>query len=309
VRFLFMGTAAFACPTLRKLVASPHQAVAVLTQPDRPSGRGRQLAMSAVKTCALEYHLPVLQPATLRDVAVVEELSGYAPELIVVVAYGLILPSTILALPPYGCVNLHASLLPQYRGPAPINWALINGETQTGYTIIQMDAHVDTGPILWRESCAIAPDDDASSLGVRLAERGAAGMLKILNALEQGTLTAQSQPQTGVSLAPKLTRALGRVDWQQAAGTLHNLIRGLVPWPGATGVFRDMEVKLWRATVWPHPPMQPPGTVTTITAEGLCVACGEQQLLVQEVQPANRRRMSAKEFVQGYHVQQGDRFA
>jgi methionyl-tRNA formyltransferase len=309
VRFLFMGTAAFACPTLRKLVASPHQAVAVLTQPDRPRGRGRQLAMSAVKICALEYHLPVLQPATLRDAAVAEELSSYAPELIVVVAYGLILPSTILALPPYGCINLHASLLPKYRGPAPINWALINGETQTGYTIIQMDAHVDTGPILWREPCAIAPDDDASSLGARLAERGAAGMLEVLNALEQGTLTAQPQPQTGVSLAPKLTRELGRVDWRQAADTLHNLIRGLVPWPGATGVFRDVEVKFWRATVWPHPPTQPPGTVTTITAEGLCVACGEQQLLVQEVQPANRRRMSAKDFVQGYHVQQGDRFA
>lgn len=308
MRFLFMGTAPFACPTLQTLVASPHPGGAVVTQPDRPRGRGRELAMSAVKICARECHLPVLQPATLRDAAVVEELASYAPDIIVVVAYGLILPTPVLELPRYGCVNLHASLLPKYRGPAPINWALINGETQTGYTIIQMDAHVDTGPILWRESCAIAPDDDASSLGARLAERGAAGMLKVLNALEQSTLTAHPQPQVGVSLAPKLTRELGRLDWQQAADTLHNLIRGLVPWPGATTVLHGLEVKFWRATVYPFPPTQPPGTVTAITPDGLCIACGQQQLLVQEVQPANRRRMSAKDFVQGYRVQQGDRF-
>jgi methionyl-tRNA formyltransferase len=265
--------------------------------------------MPAVKTCALEYHLSVLQPVTLRDAAVLEELSSYAPDIIVVVAYGLILPTPVLGLPRYGCVNLHASLLPKYRGPAPINWALINGETQTGYTIIQMDAHVDTGPMLRREPCAIAPDDDANSLGARLAERGAAGILEVLNALEQGTLTAQPQPQVGVSLAPKLTRELGRVDWQQAADALHNLIRGLVPWPGATAVWHDLEVKFWRSAVYPFPTTQPPGTVTAITPDGLGVACGQQQLLLQEVQPANRRRMAATDFVQGYRVQQGDRFA
>jgi methionyl-tRNA formyltransferase len=186
---------------------------------------------------------------------------------------------------------------------------LINGETQTGYTIIQMDAHVDTGPILWSEPCDIMPDDDAISLGRRLAERGAVGMVNVLNALKQGTLTAQPQPPCGASSAPKLTRELGRLDWQQAATTLANLIRGLVPWPGTTAVFRDIDVKFWRAAALPLPHTQPPGTVTTITPEGFSIACGQQQLLVQEVQPANRRRLSARDFVQGYHVQQGERFA
>jgi methionyl-tRNA formyltransferase len=267
------------------------------------------MAMSAVKTWALEHHLPVLQPATLRHPSSVEALSTYAPDAIVVVAYGLILPATVLTLPPFGCLNLHASLLPSYRGPAPINWALINGETQTGVTIIQMDAHVDTGPILWSEPCDITPDDDAISLGTRLAERGAVGMVNVLTALEQGQLTAQAQSDWGVSLAPKLTRELGRIDWQQTATTLSNRIRGLVPWPGTSAVFRDTEVKFWRAAVLPLPHTQPPGTVTTITPTGLAIACGQQQLLVQEVQPANRRRLSARDFVQGYHVQQGERFA
>lgn len=309
MRFLFMGTAAFACPTLQRLCASPHEAVAVITQPDRPSGRGRQLALSAVKTWALDHHLPVLQPATLRSAAVVEELATLQPDIIVVVAYGLILPPAVLELPPYGCVNLHASLLPAYRGPAPINWALINGDAQTGYTIIQMDAHVDTGPMLWSEPYTIESDDDAISLGTRLAESGAVGMVEVLTGLEHGTITAQPQPETGVSLAPKLSRDIGRIDWHQSADTLHHLIRGLVPWPGTTAVFRDTEVKLWRAAVSTIPSAHAPGTVTAITPEGLVIACAKQQLLLQELQPANRRRMPAKDFAQGYRVQQGDCFA
>ncbi len=308
MRFLFMGTAEFACPTLRQLLASPHQALAVVTQPDRPRGRGRQAAMSAVKICALAHHLPVLQPATLRSDAVVEALNALQPDVIVVVAYGNILPPRVLALPPYGCVNLHASLLPKYRGPAPINWTLINGETQTGYTIIQMDAHVDTGPMLWRESCAMQPDDDAIRLGQRLAEQGAAGMVETLTALEHGTLQAQPQPDSGVSMAPKLTRELGRLDWRQSAVSLHNRIRGLVPWPGCTTRWRDAEVKIWRATVDATASMQASGTVAGILPEGLLIACGEQHLLLQEMQPANRRRMPARDFALGYRMQQGDAF-
>jgi methionyl-tRNA formyltransferase len=239
----------------------------------------------------------------------VDELAALQPDVIVVVAYGNILPPAVLELPPYGCINVHASLLPKYRGPAPINWTLMHGDTQTGYTIMQMDEHVDTGPILWSESCVVQPDDDALSLGARLAEAGAASMVEVLTALEQGTLTARPQPTEGVSQAPKITRDLGRIDWQQPAVVLHNLVRGLVPWPGATAVFRDLEVKIWRAAVWATAHTQPPGTITAITPEGLCIACGEQQLLVHELQPANRRRMPARDFVQGYRVQQGDRFA
>jgi methionyl-tRNA formyltransferase len=250
-----------------------------------------------------------MQPASLRPTTVVNELAAWHPDVIVVVAYGNILPAVVLMLPPHGCVNVHASLLPKYRGPAPINWTLIEGETQTGYTIIQMDEHVDTGPILWSGSCPVQPDDDALSLGARLAESGAAGMVEVLTALERGTLTARPQPAEGASQAPKLTRELGRLDWRQTAVTLHNLIRGLVPWPGATASFQNLEVKIWRARVLDMSSELPPGTITALTPEGLCVACGAQQLLLQEIQPANRRRMPARDFVQGYRVQQGQCFA
>jgi methionyl-tRNA formyltransferase len=309
MRLVFMGTAAFACPTLRQLLASPHEIAGVVTQPDRPRGRGQQLAASAVKTLALAHQLPLWQPASLRTPTAVERLAAWQPDVIIVVAYGNILPLPILTLPPYGCINLHASLLPKYRGPAPINWALLQGETRTGYTIIQMDEHVDTGPMLWSEVCPIAPDDDAISLAIRLAEAGAVGMLKVLATLVAGTLTPRPQPQEGASHAPKLRRELGKIDWQQSATTMHNLIRALVPWPGATTVYQNLEVKIWRATVLAQPSPFPPGTVTAITPEGLCVACGSQQLVMTELQPANRRRMSAREFVQGYRIQQGHGFA
>jgi methionyl-tRNA formyltransferase len=308
MHIIFMGTAPFACPTLRTLLASPHQVMAVVTQPDRPRGRGQQAAVSAVKALALEHHLTILQPASLRPAAAVGALAALRPDIIVVVAYGNLLPPAVLTLPPYGCINLHASLLPKYRGAAPVNWALIHGETVTGYTIMQMDEHLDTGPMLWREECAITPEDDAMSLGARLAEAGAKGMLEVLAALERGTLTAQPQPEVGASYAPKLTRELGRLRWHQPAVTLRNLVRALVPWPGATTGWRDTEVKIWRARVHVTPAASPPGTITAVLPEGLCVACGAEHLLVQELQPANRRRMSAREFVQGYRVQPGDSF-
>jgi methionyl-tRNA formyltransferase len=304
-----MGTAGFASPTLRRLQDSSHQIAAVVTQPDRPRGRGQQLAHSPVKTLALAHGLPVLQPATLRSQAVLDELAAWQPDVIIVVAYGNILPAAVLALPPYGCLNLHASLLPKYRGPAPINWALMQGDTCTGYTIIQMDAHVDTGPILWSEACPITADDDAITVAERLAETGALGMLNVLTGLAQGTLTPQAQPEEGASRALKLTRELGQIDWQQSATTLHNRIRGLVPWPGASIMYHGLEIKIWRAAVLDESSPLPPGTVTALTPEGFYVACGSQQLVILELQPANRRRMSARDFVQGYRLQAGDRFA
>ena len=311
MRIIFMGTAPFACPTLRTLRASPHQIMAVVTQPDRPRGRGQQAAASAVKALALEHHLTILQPASLRPAAVMDALAALQSDIIVVVAYGNLLPPAVLALPPYGCINLHASLLPKYRGAAPVNWALIHGETVTGYTIMHMDEHLDTGPMLWREECAITPEDDALSLGTRLAEAGAKGMLAVLAALERDALIAQPQPEVGASYAPKLTRELGRLNWHQPAVTLHNLVRSLVPWPGATTGWRGTAVKIWRArvqTAHAAHAASPPGTITAVLPEGLCVACGTGQLLLQELQPANRRRMSAREFVQGYRAQPGDCF-
>lgn len=311
MRFLFMGTAEFACPTLRALAASEHEALAVVTQPDRPRGRGRQPAMTPVKEVALEVALPILQPERLRRRAVVDELAAFAPEVIVVVAYGNILPPRVLALPPHGCVNLHASLLPKYRGPAPLNWALIHGETESGYSIIQMDEHVDTGPMLAHEAFEVPVDEDATSLGKRMAELGAKGMVRVLSALEQGGLQAQPQPEAGASHAPKLTRGLGRLDWREPAASLHNRVRGLVPWPGCTAMYGDLEVKIWRTSVGGELASDavPPGTVVSIDADGLRVACGDRQsLCIQDIQPANRRRMMAQAFAQGYRLRQGDCF-
>jgi methionyl-tRNA formyltransferase len=309
MRVIFMGTAPFAEPTLRGLFASSHDVLAVVTQPDRPRGRGRKPSPSPIKTLAMAHDCAVLQPASLRrDAVVVEQMSSLRPEAIVVVAYGNILPPSVLEIPLHGCINVHASLLPKYRGAAPINWALMRGEAVTGCTVIQMDEHVDTGDIWWHAACDITADDDALSLGARLADLGAAGLLEVLAAIEQGTLAPHPQPEDGVSYAPKLTKELAAVDWQQSAEMLHNRVRGLVPWPGATARFGDLDVKLWRTAVHDEPHAEAPGTVTAVTPEGVLVACGTDQLFIHELQPANRRRMPASDFAQGYRVQQGQRF-
>jgi methionyl-tRNA formyltransferase len=310
MRVIFMATAPFAEPTLRGLFASSHDVLAVVTQPDRPRGRGRKPSPSPIKTLAMAHDCAVLQPASLRrDAVVVEQMSSLRPEAIVVVAYGNILPLSVLEIPLHGCINVHASLLPKYRGAAPINWALMRGEAVTGCTVIQMDEHVDTGDIWWHDACDITADDDALSLGTRLADLGAAGLLEVLAAIEQGTLAPRPQSEDGVSYAPKLTKELSPIAWQQPAAVVHNRIRGLVPWPGATARFGDLDVKLWRTAVHDEPHAEAPGTVTAVTPEGVLVACGTDQLFIHELQPANRRRMPASDFAQGYRVQQGQRFA
>ena len=310
MRVIFMGTAPFAEPTLRGLLGSSHDVLAVVTQPDRPRGRGRKPTPPLIKTLAMASDCAVLQPASLRrDAGVVEQLASLRPEVIVVVAYGNILPPSMLDIPLHGCINVHASLLPKYRGAAPINWALMQGEAATGCTVIQMDEHVDTGAIWWHGACDITPDDDALSLGARLADLGAAGLLEVLAAIEQGTLAPHPQPDDGVSYAPKLSKDLAPVDWRQPASVIHNRVRGLVPWPGATTRFGDLDCKLWHTAVRNGPHVEAPGTVTAVTPEGLLVACDTGQLLIHELQPANRRRMAASDFARGYGVQQGQRFA
>ena len=309
MRVIFMGTAPFAAPTLRSLFSSSHEVLAVVTQPDRPRGRGRKPSPSPIKTLAVEQGCPVLQPASLRQAAVVEELSSLIPEAIVVVAYGNILPRSVLAIPSRGCINVHASLLPKYRGAAPVNWALMQGETVTGCTVIQMDEHVDTGDIWWHDACEIAADDDAMSLGARLADIGARGLLGVLADIEEGTMKAYSQPEEGISHAPKLTKELGNADWRQSAEVVHNLIRALVPWPGVSTQLGDLSLKLWRSKVCETAHAEVPGTITAVTRDGVLVACGTDRLLVREVQPANKRRMPASDFAQGYRVQKGQRFA
>ena len=304
-----MGTAPFAEPTLRSLLGSSHDVLAVVTQPDRPRGRGRKGSPPPIKRLAEEQACPVLQPATLREATAAEELAALRPEAIVVVAYGNILPRSLLGIPVHGCINVHASLLPKYRGAAPINWALMQGETVTGCTVMQMDEHVDTGDIWWQAACNIAADDDALSLGARLADLGAGGLLEVLAGIKNGTIEAHPQPEEGVSYAPKLTRVLGHADWRQSAAAVHNRIRALIPWPGVSTQLGDLSLKLWGSRVCETPHAEVPGTITAVTPDGLLVACGTGHLLIREVQPVNRRRMPASHFVQGYRVMQGQRFA
>jgi methionyl-tRNA formyltransferase len=309
MRVIFMGTAPFAEPTLHGLFGSSHQVLAVVTQPDRPRGRGRKALPSPIKMLAVEQGCPVLQPASLRKEAVAEELSSLLPEAIVVVAYGNILPRSVLAIPAHGCINVHASLLPKYRGAAPVNWALMQGETTTGCTVIQMDEHVDTGDIWWHDACEIEAHDDALSLGARLSDMGARGLLEVLAGIEEGIIKTFPQPEEGVSYAPKLTKELGQADWRQSAAAVHNRIRALMPWPGVSTQLGDLSLKLWRSRVCETSRAEVPGTISAVTPDGLLVACGTDQLLIREVQPVNKRRMPASDFAQGYRVQQGQRFA
>lgn len=309
MRVVFMGTAPFAEPTLRGLFGSSHEVAAVVTQPDRPRGRGRKASPSGIKTLAVEHGCPVLQPASLRRGTAAAELASLSPQAIVVVAYGNILPPSVLAIPDHGCVNVHASLLPKYRGAAPINWALMEGESVTGCTVIQMDEHVDTGDIFWHGSCRISTEDDALSLGARLADMGASGLLGVLAGIEEGTMKACPQPEDGVSYAPKLTKELGQVDWRQSAMEIHDRIRALIPWPGVSVRLGDLGLKLWRSESHEESHAEVPGTITAVTPEGLLVACGAGRLLIRELQPLNKRRMPASDFAQGYRIQRGQRFA
>ncbi len=232
MKILFLGTSEFACPCLEALLASPHPVTGVITQPDRPKGRGRKLAPPPIKSLAIARHIPVFQPEKLRDPAAVEQVKSLTPDLIVVVAYGQILSPGVLAIPPRGCVNVHGSLLPKYRGAAPIARALLNGEKKTGVTTMLMDAGMDTGPILLQEETEISEDDSLGNLQERMAQMGALLLLKTIEGLASNNLIPQPQDSAQASYAPKISREEGRIDWRRPAGDLGNLLRAFDPWPG-----------------------------------------------------------------------------
>jgi methionyl-tRNA formyltransferase len=302
---LFMGTPEFAVPTVQALLDSRHALRAVVTQPDKPSGRGRRLSAPPVKQLALENGIPCLQPAILRDPEVVAELGALEPEVIVVAAYGKILPPDVLAIPPKGCINGHASLLPKYRGAAPIQWAIINGERETGVTIILMDEEMDHGPILVQRSAPIAPGETAGELHDRLAAQVADALLEALEGLEAGTISPVPQDHSQATFAPLLAKEDGRLDWSEPAETLVNRVRGVTPWPGATTTLDGTPLKVWRATVGAKEASGRPGEVVAVGDDGLSVACGRGAVLLEEVQVAGKRRMDASSFLRGYQVALG----
>jgi methionyl-tRNA formyltransferase len=301
-----MGTSTFAVPSLKRLVASPHTLLAVITPPDRPQGRGRQIAFPPVKQIALTRQLQVLQPAHARDLDFLAELKALAPEVIVVAAYGQLLPPALLAIPPYGCVNVHASLLPKYRGAAPVNWALIRGELITGVTMMLIDETLDTGPILVQAELEIDPADNAQTLQERLARLGAETLLPALDGLASGTLQPIPQNHSQATYAPKLRKQDGVISWERNAKALADLIRGVTPWPGAVTTHTGKLLRIWRATPMTAPRGDQPGKVVTIDQLGAWVETGDGHLVLHEVQPAGGRRMDIAAYARGHALQPGD---
>lgn len=277
----------------------------MVTQPDRPKGRGGHLAPPPAKLMAERFELSVLQPTKMKDPAFLESLRALKPDLIVVVAFGRILPPEVLDLPARGCVNVHASLLPRYRGAAPIQWAIINGETETGVTTMRMDPGMDTGDILLTERETILPEDTAGSLSARLAERGADLLLRTLKGIENGEVIPAPQDHSRATLAPLLEKEAGEIDWADPAIGIQNRIRGLSPWPGAYTYYHDERWRIWKTAVIDQSAEKPAGAIVTAGPEGLRIATGSGTLEILELQPANRRRMTAAEFLAGHSIESG----
>jgi methionyl-tRNA formyltransferase len=304
LRTVFMGTPDFALQTLQGLIDAGCNLVGVYTQPDRPKGRGKQMAAPPVKILAQKYDIPVYQPLKLRQPEAVVELEALNPDLIVVVAYGQILPKSVLDIPRHGCINVHASLLPRYRGAAPINKAIIDGETTTGITTMYMDVGLDTGDILIKKALSIGPEETAGELHNRLASLGRATMEETLQELCAGTLQRQVQDNGLSTYAAMMKKEDGRIDWSRSAAEVHNQVRGLDPWPGAYTVLNGELLKLARTTPETTDSGKP-GFVVAADKNGVRIACGRGTLLVKELQLAGRKRLAAAEFLRGCALEPG----
>ena len=308
MRSIFFGSPAFAVPCLDAL-HEISDVTAVISQPDRPAGRGLEMRPPAVKTRALELGLEVWQPKKVRTDEFAEKLRALAADVAVVVAYGRILPVAVLEAPRLGCVNVHASLLPRWRGAAPIQWAIARGDQQTGVTLMQMDQGMDTGPILAVASTPIERDDDAATLGERLSKMGAELLRRELPRYVAGEITPQSQDHDYATMAPLLEKAHGRIDWDKPSDAVHNQIRGMNPWPGAHTVLGDRHIKVHRAIASTlDPDGARPGQVIALDPEGILVACAEGTLEIQEIQESGRKRVAARDFISGRRIALGDWF-
>jgi methionyl-tRNA formyltransferase len=305
MKIVFMGTPEFAVPSLEALLRSGDQVVGVVTQPDRPKGRGHQLVAPPVKLVAERAGIPILQPLKIRTPEFLQALSAWQPDLIAVTAFGRILHAPILRLPPMGCVNVHGSLLPKYRGAAPVQWAVINGETETGITTMVMDEGMDTGPMLLQEKLEILPDDTAGTLAPRMAELGGQLLIKTIAQLKAGTLAPKRQDDGQATMAPLLKKEDGLLDWTMNATSLANRARGLSPWPGAYTFFGEERWNIWKAVSIMGATTERPGTIVTVNKQAILVATGEGILEIHEIQTANSKRMSVVQFLAGHRVTAG----
>ena len=304
MKVVFMGTPEFAVPTLQALI-DHHQVIGVVTQPDKQRGRGKKVQFPPVKEKAVEYDLPVYQPVKAREEEFVSVLRDLNPDVIVVVAYGQILPESILNIPKYGCINVHGSLLPKYRGAAPIQWSVLDGEEKTGITTMYMEKGLDTGDMIDKVELTLDPKETAGSLHDKLMVRGADLLLETLEKLENGTAVRTKQDDSLSCYAKMLTKDMGQVDFSKSAVEIERLIRGLNPWPSAYTSMDGKTMKLWDADVTPYDGDAEPGTIVDVTKEAIVAATGEGALALKEIQLAGKKRMKVSAFLLGYHVETG----
>ena len=308
MNIVFMGTPEFSLPTLHKLYESDHDVLLVVTQPDRPKGRGRESTPPPVKQFALEKKIPVLQPIKCTNLEIVKTLGALNADVFIVVAFGQILDENLLALPHHFCINLHSSLLPKYRGAAPINWAIINGETETGVTTMKMNAGLDTGDILLSRKVPIRNKDDALSLHDILAHQGSSLVMETLNQLDSGSLEATSQNSDLASYAPKLKKEDGLIKWNQPAVKIHNLVRGLTPWPGAFSFLGSKRFKICKTETKSCDLTDQPGVILRISGHGIEVGTQNERIVITELQPEGKKRMRVKSFLAGHKLIIGNIF-
>ncbi len=307
MKVVFFGTPGFALPSLNALIESHHQIACVVTRPDRRKGRGRKISTSPVKVLASRNNLLILQPEDITESSLIDSLKGFEPNLFVVVAYGKILPIEILEIPSFYSINLHPSLLPKYRGPAPINWTIINGEKETGVTIFKMDEQMDRGDILAQQKVRIEDEDTVDTLTDKLARIGAGLLVETLDLIERGKATLTPQAEAEATLAPLLKKEDGGINWAKPSREIHNFVRGMNPWPSAFTSIGGKVLKVWKTRAIPGKAEAMPGEVIEVGREGIIVATGEGQILILELQLEGRKRMPTHQFLLGHPVRVGER--
>lgn len=305
MRIVFMGTPDFSVPTLEALIRGGHEVIGVVTQPDKPKGRGKAVLMTPVKEKALEYGIPVYQPVKAREESFVELLRDLNPDAMVVIAFGQILPKSILDIPKYGCINIHASLLPKYRGAAPLQWVVLEGEKETGITTMMMDVGMDTGDMLEKQVVPMDAKETYGSIHDKLSVLGGDLILSTLKKLEQGTLDRTPQPEDEATYTKKITKSMGDIDWTEEAAVIERYIRGLNPWPSAYTSWNGKTLKIWAADVLEQEEIGEPGEIVKVEKNGVFVKTGKGTLVLKEVQLEGKKRMEIEAFLRGYPLTRG----
>lgn len=305
MKIVYMGTPDFAVAPLEAIIQAGHQVVAVVTQPDKQKGRGKEVQLTPVKECALKYKIPVLQPIKIKEKEAVLQLREYPADLFVIAAFGQLLSEEILRMPPLGCVNIHASLLPAYRGAAPIQWAILNGEKETGVTIMQMEKGLDTGDMLLKRAIPIEAKETGESLHDKLMKLGAELIVEALPLLESGLILPEKQDDSKSSYASRLNKEMGHIDWNKSATEIERLVRGLNSWPSAYTAYRGKTLKIWEADVIEEQSAGLPGEIVQAGKDFIDVACGKEILRITSLQLEGKKRMAVKDFLLGYEIHQG----